>query len=128
MTEQDLQKTLIQYVALQYPSALYKGDPFNGLINIPIQLGAKAKAMGNRRGWPDFYIADPCRGFSGLYLELKKDGFKLYRQDGKMVSDTHIQEQAKMLEMLRLRGYYAEFAVGFDRAKELVDWYLTEVK
>lgn len=35
-----------------------------------------------------------------------------------------IPEQYDMLEQLRQRGYMAEFACGFDEAKEIIDEYL----
>lgn len=37
-----------------------------------------------------------------------------------MVAANHIAEQAIMLEMLRARGYRAEFARGFEEAKNLI--------
>jgi hypothetical protein len=29
-----------------------------------------------------------------------------------------------MLEELRKRGYYAEFVIGFEEAKKIIDWYI----
>lgn len=74
----------------------------------------------------------------GLYLELKKDGTKLIRdKDARKILkgelklrkkgdwwDQHIEEQALMLDKLRERGYIAEFAVGFDKAIEIINKYL----
>ncbi len=76
--------------------------------------------------------------FSGLFLELKKSGTKLIRDKNarKILKgetklrkkgdwwNSHIEEQAKVLEQLRERGYVAEFAVGFDEAKRIIDEYL----
>lgn len=78
----------------------------------------------------------------GLYLELKKDGTKLIRdKDARKILkgelklrkkgdwwDLHTEEQALMLEQLRQRGYRAEFAVGFDEAKRIIDEYLKGYK
>ena len=76
--------------------------------------------------------------YFGLYIEIKKDGTKLKRdKDAKKVLkgetkirkkgdwwDKHIEEQADMLEKLRARGYKAEFGVGFDECKRIIDNYL----
>ena len=59
----------------------------------------------------------------GLYIEIKKDGEKLNKKDGSWRTP-HIAEQAKKLEKLRARGYRAEFGVGFDECKKIIDEYL----
>lgn len=59
----------------------------------------------------------------GLFLELKKEGTRLQKKNGEW-STEHIAEQAKILEKLRQRGYCAEFAIGFDEAKKIIDEYL----
>lgn len=71
------------------------------------------------------FIAEPVGylGQSGLFLELKREKTRLKKKDGTWASP-HIAEQAEMLEQLRARGYGAEFAVGFDEAKEIIDNYL----
>ena len=71
---------------------------------------------------------------AGLYLELKKEGEKLYpgpraknrfkSKDGKEYKNAHVMEQADCLHDLRQRGYCAEFAIGFDAAKKIIDEYL----
>jgi len=70
----------------------------------------------------------------GLFLELKKDGETLYpgpraknrfkSKDGKEYKTEHLMEQADCLYDLRQRGYCAEFAIGFDEAKKIIDEYL----
>ncbi|MCM1218179.1 MAG: hypothetical protein NC548_27150 [Lachnospiraceae bacterium] len=60
---------------------------------------------------------------SGLYIELKKDGTRLKKRNGSWATE-HIAEQAEVLDKLRRRGYCAEFAVGFDEAKRIIDEYL----
>lgn len=60
----------------------------------------------------------------GLFLELKRDGTKIYRKDGSFVADQHILEQAHVMHDLRKAGYAAEFAVGLDEAKRIIEEYL----
>lgn len=70
----------------------------------------------------------PVDGFQygiehGLFLELKKDGTRLKKKNGDWATE-HIAAQAKMLDELYERGYAAEFVVGFDEAKKIIDEYL----
>lgn len=72
------------------------------------------------------YWNNICRDwdcFFGLFIEFKKDNTRLKKQNGEWASK-HIAEQAKTLKDLRDRGYCAEFAVGFDEAKKIIDEYL----
>ena len=62
--------------------------------------------------------------YAGLMIELKREGVRIYKKDGTLVSDEHIREQYDMLEQLRRRGYAANFACGFDEAKALIDRYM----
>jgi hypothetical protein len=61
--------------------------------------------------------------YSGLYLEIKKEGTRLKKKDGTWANE-HIAEQVEMLNKLRARGYAAAFAVGFDGAQTIIDDYL----
>ena len=82
---------------------------------------------GGRRAWPDMFIAEPKGEFHGLFIELKKEGVRLKKLNGDWAT-SHVEEQARVLDELRERGYKAEFAVGFDEAIELIDSYLGGVK
>ena len=48
---------------------------------------------------------------------------KIGPRKGKLLTDPHIQEQAAVLKALLHKGYYANFAVGFDEAQRIIDWY-----
>ena len=69
------------------------------------------------------YSLVETKTLGGLYLEIKKDGEKLTKKDGSWRTP-HIAEQAEALEKLRAKGYRAEFGVGFDRCKKIIDEYL----
>ena len=57
-------------------------------------------------------------------MEIKTESNSPYKKDGTLKNDKHIKEQAEMLENLRARGYRAEFGVGFDECKQIIDEYL----
>ncbi len=86
----------------------------------------------------EFISVKILQNYHGLYLEIKKDGIKLKRdKDAKKILkgevktrkkgdwwDKHIEEQAEMLEKLRARDYKAEFGVGFETCRQIIDEYL----
>lgn len=145
MTELELQAQVADYLRLQYPDVLFHSD-FGSGIKLTMGQAIKQKRLqGGRRSWPDMFIAEPknvkaeCKVITdgdvieeahfleqkyGLFIELKKEGTRIFKKDGTLVSDAHICEQFDMLEQLRQRGYVAEFACGFDEAKKIIDRYL----
>lgn len=142
MTELELQAQVADYIRLKYPSVIFHSD-FGSGIKLTIGQAIRQKRLnGGRRSWPDMFIAEPMSRkidlskdipfdkaaklvmYAGLFIELKKAGTRIYRKDGRLVSDAHIREQFDMLEQLRQRGYMAEFACGFDEAKKVIDGYL----
>ena len=133
MTELDIQIQVADYLRLRYPNVLFHSDYGSGLRLTPGQAVKQKRLQGGRRAWPDVMVAETVlkhregrtyTAYSGLFIELKRQGTKIYRKDGRLVSDAHIREQFDMLEQLRQRGYMAEFACGFDEAKEIIDEYL----
>lgn len=136
MTELELQAQVADYIRLRYPRAIFHSD-FGSGIKLTMGQAIKQKRLnGGRRAWPDMFIAEPrcsqeavenwdVKSFrAGLFIELKKEGTRIFKKDGTLVSDEHIREQYDMLEDLRQRGYAAEFACGFDEAKKIIDEYL----
>lgn len=133
MTELELQAQVADYLRLQYPSVLFHSD-FGSGIKLTMGQAIKQKRLnGGRRSWPDMFIAKPMTvtsedgdkyHYAGLFIELKKDGTHIYKKNGEIVADEHIREQHDMLSRLFEDGYKAEFAVGFDEAKKIIDGYL----
>ena len=139
MNESELQVAVADYLRLRYPDILFHSD-FGSGVKLTIGQAAKQKRQnGGRRAWPDMFVAEPLgyigerypdsaagqMEIAGLFLEFKKEGTRIKKKNGEWASE-HITEQAEVLELLRDRGYKAEFAVGFDKAKELIDEYLGE--
>lgn len=151
MSESGLQEAVAEYLVRQYPDVMFHSDFGSGTKLTPAQAKRQKRQNGYRKGWPDLFIAEPklryepqengalfeadevvigddgtpyaIKNQHGLFLELKKDGTRLLKRNGDYASK-HIEEQTKVLEKLRQRGYCAEFAVGFDQAKKIIDEYL----
>ena len=135
MSEAELQMAVADYIRMQYPNVLFHSD-FGSGVKLTMGQAAKQKRMnGGRRAWPDMFIAEPSVETDpfkplgvkayGLFIELKKAGTRIVkaRAPDEWASQ-HIAEQAALLRELRSKGYVAEFAVGFDEAKEIIDKYL----
>ena len=132
MTELELQAQVADYLRLQYPDVLFHSDFGSGIKLTKGQAVKQKRLQGGRRAWPDMFIAEP-RMISdgrysyfkaGLFLELKRDGVRVFKKNGELVADEHIREQSELLDNLREKGYAAEFGCGFDGAKEIIDGYL----
>lgn len=133
MKESTLQCHVADYLRLQYPHVLFHSDYGSGIKLTPGQAAKQKRQNGGRRAWPDLFIAETIiakkedgtyKGLSGLFVELKREGTRIYKRDGTLVADQHIREQHALLVELERRGYAARFAVGFDQAKQIIDWYL----
>lgn len=146
MKEEDVQVRIANHLVRTWPSAVFHSD-FGSGAKLTIGQAAKQRRLnGGRRAWPDLFIAEPVPmrdsqgriiGMSsyGLFIELKREGEKLYpgpraknrflSADGKEYKTEHLREQADVLFELQQRGYEAEFAIGYDEAVKIIDNYLS---
>ena len=138
-TEENLHLKICDYLRKNYPDVLFRTDFSSGMKMTPGQA-AKHKKFQKSRAWPDLFIAESGvvefkeDGLiahlrkNGMFLELKADGTKLYKKDGTLRKNEHIEEQAEMLDKLNESGYYARFAVGYDQAIQIITDYLGKPK
>ena len=97
---------------------------FGSGSKMTIGQATKQKSLNKRRGFPDLFIMQPIKNYSGLFLELKKNHDELYCKDGSFRKTEHINEQRDYIRALELRGYRAVFACGFDEAVNIIRDYL----
>ncbi len=136
-SEHNLYEQIARYLQLQYPDVIYRFD-IGADLKLTMGQAAKHKRLHPRRGYPDLFIAESSENvnskdwnsivrewgfYFGLYIEIKKDDEKLTKKDGSWRTP-HIAEQAEMLEKLRQAGYKAEFGIGFEGCKKIIDEYL----
>lgn len=121
-TERDLVSQVAKYLQLQWPNAPYR---FDLAADLKLSMGqaSRHKRLHPRRGFPDLVILVPMNGKGAQFIELKREGERL--RNGELSRNPHIQEQADWHDTLRRLGYAADFAVGFDEAKRLIDDYLS---
>lgn len=124
MTEGMIQEQVARYVAIKYRDAIFHSDFGSGAHLTKLQAIKQKRQNAGRRGFPDFQICEPIGKWNGMFLEIKKDGTRIVKRNGELVANDHIREQAKMIEDLRARGYYADFGIGFEACRKIIDAYM----
>lgn len=130
--EDSLQKRVCSYLKKQYPHVIFRSDTASGQNRTTKTARLRHYQLQSSKSFPDLFIFHPIKHgekhYCGLAIELKKDGtaviLKIGPDKGKLSKDPHIREQALMLRELNARGYYANFAVGYDQAVKIIDWYM----
>ena len=129
MNEKTIHRQVCDFIRYQYPDVIFNTD-LSGATKLTMNQAVAMKRLRSGRGFPDIAIYEPRGKFHGLFLELKKEGTSLMKK--KIVDDCgdiawasdHLKEQNEMMERLRSRGYAAEFAIGFEQARKIIDQYL----
>ena len=125
--EETLHLKVCDYLRKNYPDVLFRTDFSSGMKMTPGQA-AKHKKFQKSRAWPDLFIAESNILASGLFLELKAEGTKIYKRNGEIRQNKHLIEQDKMLEELSKKGYRARFVIGYDQAIFEIQQYLGKPK
>lgn len=116
-----VQTSLVEWFQLKYPQ--YK----KCLIRIENEgkrnaaQAALAYRMGLQKGASDLFIAIPTRQHAGLFIEIKKDKFKVTASNKE-----HYDTQAAFIEAMNSMGYFATFGIGFDNCRHIIENYLCE--
>ena len=120
--EEAVHIAICDYIRAKYPYAIFTSESSG--IRVFWKQAKALKRMRSSAGLPDIMIFEPRKSYYGLFLEVKREDFAVYKKDGGIVSNSHVQEQEEMLYRLKQRGYLASFVRGFDDAKVLIDYYL----
>lgn len=124
--EYDLQKSVCQYLRLQYPTLIFTSD-LSG-IRMPMGLAVKTSKLRSSRAIPDLLIFEPRHGYHGLFIELKRPGVSFFKKDGITPATEHYAEQWEMINRLLSKGYLAAHCNTFETAKAIIDSYLSTNK
>jgi hypothetical protein len=122
MTEEQVHKSICKYIDIVYPGVEFNSD----LSGIKLTKGQAKQAAKLRksRGFPDLVLYEPRGQYHGFHLEIKIDGTSVYLQSGGFTVDHHINEQYDKIKKLRVKGYYAEFGIGYIDCQKKVDDYM----
>jgi hypothetical protein len=124
MKEADIYTHLTTWLRYQHPNLIWRWD-FAAGTKLSIGQAVKMKALQDGSAYPDFFLAKPVGKYSGLYLEIKKEGFDLFQKRNPIAfANQHIANQNDCLKKLQEAGYYAEFAIGEDECIKIITMYL----
>lgn len=117
VSESTEQKLVIEWFRRQYPKYRLISIPNGQMIGgrNKFALLAKYKAEGMTNGVSDLFLCVSRRGYYGLWVEMKDRG-----KGEKSLSE----DQASWLSDMHEQGYRAEWAAGFEQAKEIITNYL----
>ena len=120
--EESMQIAVSKYLQLQYPNVIFTSESSG--VRLTMGQAVKAKKMRSHGKLPDMIILEPRVPYKGMCLELKREGEKVFKQNGEPFPG-HVAEQHRTLMKLSAKGYYAEFACGLTEAKLLIDHYMS---
>lgn len=121
--ERVIQVAIARHMRRNYPEADFFNDWASGAYLTAGQNKARL-AMASNNGWVDLLILEPRRGFSALFIEIKKEGTKIYLKDGKtLVADKQLRKEAAFLARQRTKGIWASFGVGLEDCIDKIDRY-----
>jgi hypothetical protein len=119
MNEATIHRQLCQYIRIKYPTVIFTSEPSG--LRLPIGQAKKLKELRSGTKLPDLWIIEPRGGYFGLFIEIKANFF--FKKNGQYKTK-HIADQAVMLEKLRNKGYFANFATGFESCRNMIDNYM----
>ena len=124
--EYDLQKSVCQYLRLQYPELIFTSD-LSG-IRMPMGLAVKTSKLRSSRAIPDLLIFEARKGYHGLFIELKRPGVKFFKKDGITPATEHFAEQFEMIKRLNVKGYLSVVSDSYEKTVAFIDKYLSTNK
>lgn len=124
-TERKVVKDVASYLRLHQTEIIYRFDIAADLRVQPHIAANLKRTFQHDKGYPDLFIAEPCGGYAGLYIELKGTREDLYTLSGKFRSTKHIVEQVQYLNKLADKGYKTMFCCGLEETIKAIEDYLS---
>jgi len=116
--ETKVQLAIVKYIKLKYPHAAKFIIKIDNEGKRTVQGHELAKRCGLHIGASDLFIAKPTLEYYGLWLEIKKDGWKMVPSNQK-----HTEKQLSFIDRMNSVGYKADIGVGIDECMKIVDEY-----
>jgi hypothetical protein len=122
LKESDIHTAICQYIKWRYPKVIFTSE--SGGIKTTIGQAKRIKNQRSEAGIPDLIILEPRGEFHGLCIEIKRSMKEVYNKNGTLKASAHLSRQIQLLARLSGIGYCAEFGLGFESCKEIIDNYL----
>jgi len=84
--EEQIQKGFVYWFRKTYSQIPIGMSP---ITKMSVQQGARMKAAGYTRGWPDIFIPIPHKSWGGLFIEFKSPKGKISDHQKKMLTDLY---------------------------------------
>jgi hypothetical protein len=123
MTESELHIQVCNYVRFRNPKIRFSSNYGSGM-KLTIRQASIQRLQQSNAGYPDLFIIYNNGKYSGLFIELKKDGTKIYKKDGVTFKSDHLERQNDYIQYLNEQGFYACFCIGYDDAIKTIDEYI----
>jgi len=121
------QLVFCKYIRAKYPEIDYFSD-LSSAGKLTKYMQSIVTVLKSRSGWPDTKIFEPRGVYFGLAIEIKRTADtqtnSIYKLDGTLKANEHIENQAAMHERLRKKGWKVEFASGANEAIGILEAYL----
>lgn len=118
--EDKTQMAILDYCKLAYP------ELYASVIKIHNE-GQRSRStnrilprLGMRAGASDLFFALPTKYYAGLWMEIKKDGWKITT-----AQKEHVQRQLDFINQMQQNGYMARMVVGIDEGIKLLNDYMS---
>ncbi len=121
--ESDIYQDISHFMMIKYPDIIYRFD-FAAGMKMTLNQAKNHKYLNPWSGYPDLFIAYPNGKHCGLFIEIKKKSVKVFKKDGRLYQDEHLERQFEVLNQLSFMGYHATFGIGLDHCIEIIDSYL----
>ena len=123
MTESELHIQVCNYVRFRNPKIRFSSNYGSGM-KLTIRQASIQRLQQSNAGYPDLFIIYNNGKYSGLFIELKKNGTKIYKKDGVTFKSDHLERQNGYIQYLNKQGFFACFCIGYDDAVKTIDDYL----
>ncbi len=123
-SELSVHNQVCKYLKAQYPNVMFLSD-FAAGIKMSIGMASRQSMQKSGHAFPDIMVFEPNEKYKGLFIEVKKDDSIFYKDTRNLKPVQHVLDQQNCINLLRSKGYYADFCCGFDEAKSTIDIYFT---
>ena len=120
--EDKTQMGILDYCKLAYPRMHHAVVKIHNEGQRSRSTNRLLPRLGLRAGASDLFFALPNKRYHGLWMEVKKDGWKLTT-----AQKEHVSRQLKFIEEMNANGYLARMIVGIDEGIALLNEYARDL-
>jgi len=117
--EDKTQMAILDYCKLAYPHLAATAIKIHNEGIRSRSTNRLLPRLGMRAGASDLFFALPTKKYHGLWMEVKKDGWKFTSAQRE-----HIERQNAFIDQQNKNGYLARLVIGVDEGIALINEYM----